>query len=67
MCATGGEVLAESIASHVRHVMFVRERRNGALRIFFLKGFVEEDEVGEAAADGRMRGLEGLEIGLSVK
>ena len=40
------------------------ERRDGALGIFFAEGFVEEDEVGVAATDRGVRGLEGLEVGL---
>lgn len=44
--------------------MLVRERWDGALWIFVGEGFVEEDEVGEAAADGGLWFLEGGEVGL---
>jgi hypothetical protein len=36
------------------------------LGVFFEEGFVEEDEVCEAAADGVVGFLEGLEVGLGL-
>ena len=65
MCTPCCEILPKAVASHVRHVMFVRERRNGALWVFFRQGLVEEDEICEASANRGVGGLEGFEVGLS--
>ena len=64
MCSAIGEFRSEALAPGVRHVMFVRQRRHGTLRIFFAEGFVEEDEVGVAPPHGGVGGLEGPEVGL---
>ena len=58
------EIGAESIAPHILHFMLVGQGRDSALWIFARKGFEEEDEVCEAAADGEGGSLEGLEVGL---
>ena len=47
--------------------MFVWERRDCRGRIVFDKGFVEEDEICEAAADFGFWILEGSKVGLSCK
>jgi hypothetical protein len=39
---------------------------DGALRVLFRELLPEEDEVGETAADGEVRLLEGLIIGLKM-
>jgi len=62
--ATSGEVRAEAVAADVGHVLLLWYGRYCALRILFDEGLVKEDEVGEAAAHGLMRGLERLEVGL---
>lgn len=64
MCTARCEVLSEAVASNVGHVVFVGQGWNGALGIFALECFVEEDEIGEATAHVGMRRLERFEIGL---
>jgi len=44
--------------------VFFREWGDGGSRVFAAEGLVEEEEVGEAAADGEGGLLEGLEIRL---
>lgn len=56
-----GEVGAEAIAADVLHALLIRERRDSAGREVFRESLVEEDEVGEAAADSSYRLLEGRE------
>ncbi len=46
-----GEVWAEAITADVLHLVLVGQRGNGALWILEGELFVEEDKVGEAAAD----------------
>lgn len=58
------EFVGEAVAAGVGDVVFVRYGRDGALGVLAGEGFVEEDEVGEAAADGGVGGLEGAEVGL---
>jgi len=64
-----GEIGAESIAADVFHLVFVGEGRNCTCWIFFGEGLVEEDEIGEASADGGGGLLEGGEgcLGLLVE
>jgi len=50
----------------VGDVVFVGYGGDGALGVFAAESFVEEDEVGEAAADGGVGGLEGAEVGLHI-
>jgi hypothetical protein len=66
---TLGEIGAESIAADVFHLVFVGKRRNCTCWIFFGEGLVEEDEIGEASADGGGGLLEGGEgcLGLLVE
>jgi hypothetical protein len=58
------EVGLEAAAADVRHVVLVRQRRDGALWEFFGQLFPQEDEVREAPPDGEFGALEGLEVGL---
>lgn len=46
-----GEVRAEAVAANVFQFVLVRERGDGAGGVFSGEGFVEEDEVSEAAAN----------------
>lgn len=62
--ASGGEVVAEAVAIHIHAAVLVWEWWNGALWVLVAEGFIEEDEVGEAAANGGGWFLEGGEIGL---
>jgi hypothetical protein len=59
-----GEVWAKAVAAYVFHLMFVGQRRNGALWVFLNELFPEKDEVGEAAPDGELGALERLVVGL---
>lgn len=61
MRATSGEVGAEAVATDVLHALLVRERRHSGSWVIFGELFPEEDEVGEAAADGGCFALEGRE------
>lgn len=61
-----GEVRTEAVSTNVLHLVLVGQWRDGALRILFRELFPEEDEVGEAAADGEVRLLEGLIVGLRL-
>ena len=58
------EVRAKAVSTHILHLVLVGQRRDGALRVLFRELFPEEDEVCEAAADGELGFLEGLEVGL---
>lgn len=66
VCAPLGEVRTEAVSTNVLHLMLVGQRGNGALRILFCELFPQEDEVGEAAADGEFGLLEGLVVRLQV-
>ena len=45
-----GEVGAEAVTTDVFHLVFVREGRNRAGRVFSVKCFVKKDKVCEATA-----------------
>jgi hypothetical protein len=64
MCATSCEVRAEAIATDIGHVLLLGHRWDGALRVFFDKRLVKEDEVGKSTACSLVGGLEGFEVGL---
>lgn len=66
MRATVGEIRPEAVAAHILHLVLVGQRRDGALRVLFGKLFPQEDKVCEAAADGKLRALEGLVVGLGI-
>ena len=64
VCSPSGKVIAEAVAVHIHAAVLVWKRWNSALWILIGESFVEEDEVGEAAADGGFGSLKGREIGL---
>lgn len=66
MGAPLGEVRTKPVSAHILHLVLVRQWRDSALWVFFQELFPEEDEVGEAAADGEVGFLEGLEVGLDM-
>lgn len=59
-----GEVRTEAVASDVFHFVLVGQRGNGTLWILARELFVEEDEIGEAAADFTGGFGKRLEVGL---
>ena len=59
-----GKVSPETVAADVFHFMLVRQRGNGALRIFSAERLVQEDKVGESATNLDCGLLEGDEVGL---
>lgn len=59
-----GEIGTEAVAADIFHFVLVREWGNGVVWELDGEGFVEPDEVGEAAADLRVRFREGGEVGL---
>jgi hypothetical protein len=61
------KIRAKAVAAHILHLVFVGQRRDGALRVLLGELFPEEDKVCEAAADGEFRALEGLEVGLAMR
>lgn len=61
-----GEVRTEAVSTNILHLVLVGQWRDGALWVLFRELFPEEDEVGEAAADGEFGLLEGLVIRLQV-
>lgn len=65
--ATLCKVRTEPVTAHVLHLVFVGQRRDGALRVLFGELFPEKDKVCEAAADAEFRALEGLEVGLALR
>lgn len=66
VCAPLGEVRTEAVSTNVLHLVLVGQWRDGALWVFFRELFPEEDEVCKATADGEVRLLEGLIIGLEM-
>lgn len=60
------EVRTEPVAAHILHLVLVGQRRDCALWVFFRELFPEENEVGEAAAGGKLGPLEGLVVGLRM-
>lgn len=58
------EVGAEAVPAHILHTLLVRERGYSAGDIVLCEGLVEEDEIREAAAEGRDGLLEGGKGGL---
>ena len=50
--AADGEVCAEAVAADVLHALAVGDGGHGGGGVVAVELFVEEDEVGEAAADG---------------
>ena len=67
MSASLCKVGPKAVPADVLHLMFVRQRRNGALWVFLGKLFPEEDKVCEAPADAELGALERLEVGLSLR
>ena len=61
----GGEVGSEAVPADVLHALFVWEGRHSRRGIVFTERFVQEDEVGEAAADGGSLFVKGREGGLN--
>jgi hypothetical protein len=61
-----GEVRTEAVSTDILHLVLVGQWGDGALRVLFRELLPEEDEVGETAADGEVRLLEGLIIGLKM-
>lgn len=45
------KVKSKAVAANVFHFVLIWERGNGALRVFSAETLVEENEVGETAAD----------------
>lgn len=66
VCASGCKIIAEAVAVHIHAAVLVWERWDGALWVLIAEGFVKEDEVGEAAADGGGGLLEGREVCLPI-
>jgi hypothetical protein len=66
VCAAGGKVGAEAVAADVLHALLVGQRGDGGGGKVAGELLVEEDEVGEASADGGGGALEGGEGGLSL-
>jgi hypothetical protein len=64
MCAALGEVGTKAVAADVFHFVLVWERGNGVGGELLAKGFVEEDEIGEPAADTEGGFLKGGKIAL---
>ena len=58
------KVRSKAVATDVFHFVFVWEGGNGALRVFSAESLVEENEVGETAADFDGGFLERGEVGL---
>jgi hypothetical protein len=61
---TSGEVVAEAVAADILHALLIGYGGHGDSGEVARELFVEEDEVCEAAADGRVFLLEGGEGGL---
>ena len=57
----GGKVRPEAVAANIFHPLLVRERGDGGSGEGSVKRLVEEEEVGEAPADGNGWFLEGGE------
>ena len=64
VCAPGGKVITKAVAVHIHAAVLFWERWDSALWVLVAESFVEEDKVGEAAADGGFGFLEGGEVGL---
>lgn len=58
------EFRAEPVPGDVHHAVLVGKRRNRTLRVFCVKGIIQEDKVRESPPDRCLRFLEGWEIGL---
>lgn len=61
------KVRPKPVTTHVFHLVFIGQGRDGALRILFGQLFPEEDKVCEAPADVEFRALERLEVGLALR
>lgn len=59
-----GKVRPKAVAADVFHFVLIWERGNGALRVFSAEILVQENEVGETAADFDGGFLERGEVGL---